>query len=237
MKTYLKKIRLRKTEKCLYDILSENGINFAINQNAIHDLDLDFYIREYNHARDISHAPRDCDYIFFYYKKLNYTTPIAFQDSFALPSDLEGNIINNIYNMSPQYKNEEIHICVFPIGHETVVMMFSDILNIKYSKFYHQFNNLSDDDKLLLINYYIFKYSEHVFISKCIDESVLKSENMKRISSDTNIAMVQRPDINPIHEVIRKFNIREIYTIPNFLDKKYAVCQPSKQPPPENQKN
>lgn len=223
MKTYLKKISLRKYEKKFYEIISDNGAAFANNQNTVHDLDLIFYTKEYNRARDISIAPQGFEYTYFYYNKLPYVCPLAFQDSLVLLSDLEGNIINDVFDMSPDYKNEEIHICVFPLENETIVMMFSDILNIKYTNFYTQFKNLSEDDKLLLINYYIFKYSEHVFLSKSLDKSILESEGIKKIASDTNIAITRTPDAQPIHEAANKFDMAEIYTIPNFLDKEFAL--------------
>lgn len=222
MKTYLKKISLRRFEKNLWELLSAKA-NFLSNQHLVHELDLNFYIAEYHRARDISMTPQGYEYTMFYYKKMDYITPLAFQDSLVLISDLNGKVINDTFNMSSDYKNEELHICVLPIGNETIVMMFSDILNIKYTEFYDQFNKLDENDKLLLINYYIFKYSENVFLSKHIDKSILTTEEIKNIAADTNIAVVQNRDMNPIYEAAKKFSLSEIYTIPNLLDAKFSL--------------
>ena len=45
------------------------------------------------------------DYFLIYYKKLDYTVPIAFQDKIALINSFDNEIINNIYNFEPNYHN------------------------------------------------------------------------------------------------------------------------------------
>ena len=55
------------------------------------------------------------DYFLIYYKKLDYTVPIAFQDKIALINSFDNEIINNIYNFEPNYHTKDLHICVFPL--------------------------------------------------------------------------------------------------------------------------
>lgn len=43
------------------------------------------------------------EYYIGFYKKLEYRVPVAFQGFIAMIADLEGNIINNIYNKDPKY--------------------------------------------------------------------------------------------------------------------------------------
>lgn len=103
-------------------------------------------------------------YYQFYYEKLDYVVPIAFQGSISLMVDLDGIIVNNIYNKDINYKIQDLHICIFPLKESTVITMFIDFNNKRYRNFYKKFNKLSHDDKLALVNYLIFLYLEDVFI-------------------------------------------------------------------------
>ena len=91
--------------------------------------------------------------ILFCYEKLNYVVPVAFQGSITLIVDLDGNIINNIYNKDDKYRTQDVHICIFPLKEKSVVMMFIDSNSKRYRNFYKKFNKLSHNDKLSLINY------------------------------------------------------------------------------------
>lgn len=100
-----------------------------------------------------------------FYEKLPYVVPIATQVALVLDKDLEGNIINDIYDTSENVRIQNIHISIFPLEESTVVIMFYHRRDKNYRRFQHQFNCLSHDKKLEYINYWVFKYTENYFFS------------------------------------------------------------------------
>lgn len=56
--------------------------------------------------------------------------------------DFEDEVINDIYNMNPDYHTKEIHIAVFPLEQESIIMLFIDARDRRYRKFYKQLNKL-----------------------------------------------------------------------------------------------
>lgn len=89
----------------------------------------------------------------FSHIKLEYTVPIAFQGTVALITDLDGSIINNIYNKDCKYKIANLHICIFPFESKTEILMFVENTHKRYRKFYKRFNKLSLELRLSIINY------------------------------------------------------------------------------------
>ena len=70
----------------------------------VNDLDLNEFKEAYARAKKRSLKPFSGDYYIGYYAKLPYVVPVAFQGTIALIFDLEGNVINNVYNQDPKYK-------------------------------------------------------------------------------------------------------------------------------------
>lgn len=56
--------------------------------------------------------------------KIPYVVPIATQTLVALPKDTEGIEINNIYDMRPEVRMQNIHIGVFPMNDYSIVYAF-----------------------------------------------------------------------------------------------------------------
>lgn len=73
--------------------------------------------------------------------------------------DFNGNIINNIYNPSPEYRIQNIHISILPLKTETVIVMFIEDGDKRYRPFYKQFNKLTLEDKLAALTLIMFMYS------------------------------------------------------------------------------
>ena len=77
---------------------------FSGAKNTANKMDLKEYEDSYKKAKKALEKDSSTDYYVFYYEKLNYVVPIAFQCSLAVAVDFNGNIINNIYNSSLEYK-------------------------------------------------------------------------------------------------------------------------------------
>lgn len=236
LKNYLKKISKRKLEIELYkSALTEfvppgsakKEIKKGIEHiNNINKLDLNEDLRGFKRAKKVIEKNWKDEYYLFYYEQLDYCVPIAFQYQVALINDLEGNIINDVYNNDPKYKIQPLNICVFPLKDKSIVMLFIDKNDRRYRPFYKQFRNETLEAKLAIINYIIFRYSEDVYISKSVDKHVLNDKRLKDVAGTTGIQIT-----DSLSEAKRSLNANSefsaMYEIPNFLTMKMQTEEDS----------
>lgn len=226
MKNYLKYISKRLNEHAMFDIAAEiqpNAQEILSHMQDIQNMDLNEYRKGFEKAKRLSKKNCDGEYYAFYYEKLNYVVPIAFQGIIALVADLDGQIINDIYSKNPKYHIENLHICVFPLKDSSIVMMFIDSKDKRYRNFYKKFKKLSFEEKLALINYIIFLYSEDIFLSKEIPTDILQDENLIAVSKQSSIAIMDNPLVNVIENVKEAYDLNKMNKIPNLLSKKYKL--------------
>lgn len=226
MKNYLKAISKRLNEHAIYDKLKDFTSQFAAiaeHMQDVQDKDLNEYKKGYDKAKRLSKKNCSDEYYVFFYEKLNYVVPMAFQSSVSLVVDLDGQLINDIYYENPNYKIEDMHICVFPLKDSSIVMLFMDSKNKRYRNFYKKFNKLSLQEKLSIVNYIIFLYSEDIFLSKEIPTDVLDNDNLKNISKQTSLAIASNPFVRPIDEAKNIYDLSKHNTIPNLLNEKYKL--------------
>lgn len=227
MKNYLQMISKRRNEIELYKLEAEQFPSHSLS--ALHNieiakLDLNEYESAFERAYKASNGNHDDWYYLCYFQKLDYVVPFAFQGQVALVCGLDGEVINDIYNMSPDYHLEEIHIVVFPLAAGSVVLLITDSRRARYRKFYRQLKKLQLEDQLAVINYIIFSYSENVFISKGLDKNVLADSAFQEMCYTTNIAVSPTP-INgrALDVALDAFNLSRRHAVPNLLSKKYAL--------------
>ena len=111
--------------------------------------------------------------------KLSYVVPYAFQDEIVLVSDMVGGRINNIFSKDKKYLMQSIKISIFPMKDETFILMYRDQKDTRYNRFERQFCKLSLENKLALINYIVFLYSEKFLISDKIDSKAFETNITK----------------------------------------------------------
>ena len=80
---------------------------------------------------------------------------------------------------------------------------------------------MTNDDKLSLINYIIFLYSEDVFLSKEIPENILKDKKLVEVSQLSSIAFLNFS--NSIDDVKKIYDLSKYREIPNLLSEKYKL--------------
>ena len=169
LKNSLKSISKRLFEIELFNLaskISETARSFTEIKNEINEIDLKEYEKSYKKAKRAIEKNSTSDYYVCYYEKLDYVVPIAFQASLAMVMDFEGKIINDIYNPSAKYVIQNIHISILPLKTETIIVMFIEDGDTRYRRFYKQFNKLPLEDKLAVLTYIIFLYSEDIYFSK-----------------------------------------------------------------------
>lgn len=225
MKNFLRSISKRKIEIQLYDLmLTEIKLPKKIHREKqiVNNLDLVENIKGYERAKRIDLKGWN-EYYMFFCKRLDYIVPIAFQSKVTLTIDFNGNPINDIFNMSPDYETQPLHICVFPLEGCSMIFLFIDSKDKRYRQFYKQFNSLSLADKLAAINYIIFSYSEEVFINKNINELVLKNEYLIKASRKTSdiISATKEIDTNGIMK--NNFDFSGMHSTPNLLSEEYKI--------------
>lgn len=226
MKNHLRNIGKRRFEISLYkNILKETSKKSVINpfiksyynENIeVSNIDLNEYIKGFKKAKKVIEKDWDNEYYLFFYEKLNYTIPIAYQGELSLNFDFLGNTINDVYNRSKKYKIQTVHISIFPLKSESIIMMFIDKNDRRYRAFYKQFSKLELNEKLSAINFIIFSLAEDVFMSKHLHKAYTNDENLKNVAGLTAMQFSDAAtDINPLLK--NSFDLSKMNEIPNFL--------------------
>jgi len=224
MKNHLKSSSQRAFEISRHESI-EKEINFNLSeQKQIKNSDLKEDIQGFKRAKKVNIKCVQDEYYLFLYEKLHYVVPIAFQHQIALAVDLDGNVINNLYNHDSNYKIELAHIAIFPLEDSSIVMMFIDKNNKRYRKFTKQLNRLSITEKLELINYIVFLYSEDFYLSKKVREDVMNDEVLKMVSGKTGIS-IMRVDASILDKLKENYDLSNVKGIPNLLSDEYKIIE------------
>ncbi len=155
-----------------------------------------------------------------YHAVLPYTTPIAVQTALVIRKDLEETVINDIYDLSPDLRMQYMHISVFPLENETVVLMFYHRRDKNYRGLLHQFNCLSDEEKLRYINYLIFKYTENYFFAPSFKMTIEENPKLAQLSRESN----ELPNFGHVNIMtMMQYKPVKITEVPNLLNREYAL--------------
>lgn len=140
---------------------------------------------------------------------------------------MHGNIINDLYNIKKDYVIENLNLCVFPLEDKTVIIMFVNKDNRKYNNFIKQLKKLKEDEKLRLISFIIFNYSEDFFISKKSKDSLLNNPILDMLTQNTTDIYALDEEMAKEFKNIKKFELMNYEICPNILDVEYSIKQQS----------
>lgn len=221
MKNYLKSIDKRLTEKEMNDQL--------FKLEPVHDtqiMDLNEYLYAFYEAKKYDHLNKRHKYRIIIDEILPYRTPIAFQGSFALIADLEGNIINDVYCMDEKYRVEELHLCIFPLKVNTRILMFVNRDYTNYKRITRsKMKKLPLSDLLSLVNYMVFLYSEDMYLKGDLSEKILKQLLcVSKVSTPVILGIrgFEEPDIK--HKKLKEmYDLINRNTVPNLLSEYYKI--------------
>lgn len=226
LKNNLKSISKRLFEIELYKIIESENINatdLCQSKNYVNNLDLREYIIGFNKAKKALENNTIENYYVCYYERLNYVVPIAFQSQLALAFDFNGDIINNLYNQSPEYKLKNINICVFPLKNESIIILFIENGDKRYRSFYKQFKNLGLDDRLLALTFIMFAYSEDIFFSKAIEKNATSCKKLCELGKSGASIISPFPTVSPMKKIKEIYDLNNRKNIPNLLSKQYEI--------------
>lgn len=120
----------------------------------------------------------------FYWRKLDYIIPIAFQGLVTLYGDLDGKMVTDVYNTSEDLIVKHMHICMFPLETSSVVFAFYHEDDEEYDNFASQFDKLDDEEKLTVISYIVYEYCEDMFFAKKFPHQTWMINKLKETFSD-----------------------------------------------------
>ena len=215
----------RRKEIKLYDLLERRFENFCSpgSGESIEEIDL----REYQNG--LRYALRSLDkedsgrYNLCYFRILDHVVPYATQTGIALIVDLEGAMINNIYNFSEDYKEEYLHVAVFPLREKSAIIIFVERENKRYRKFIKQLKKLDANDQLAVINYMIFCYTENIFLNPTTYEAINHDSGFQDACKKTAVAASPITKPNPLERAIECYDFSKRKNMPNLLSGDYAL--------------
>lgn len=230
LKNYLHMINNRRNENAIYEILEENPrfLSYPLTGETIEEMDDRDYQKKASAILSALSKKKQGLYYLRFFAVLDYVVPFACQSFFPVIADFEGRIINNIYLLTPSNNLSELHVAVFPLERNSVVMLFTESRADRYGKFFRDLNKLSFVDQLSVINYLIFSYTENVFLNPRTFAEVKKDDAFMDVCQ--KCTMVQYDTDNPTVEVssplplaVEEFALNKRFDIPNLLSEKYAL--------------
>lgn len=226
LKDYLRMISLRNLENEMYRLQgqrSPHSKDFTDEKQFIGNYDLQEFQRCFNYAQKALQKADGNHYYLCFYALLDYVVPYATQSPIVLISDFEDNVVNNVYNFSPNYKQEYIHVVVFPLEGKSVVLLFWEEGKKRYRKFGKQLKQLPLDDQLAAINYIVFAYTENAFIEIETAKQIQKNEvfmDLCKMTADYTTPVLFG---DPLETAVKSFSLSKRSTIPNLLSKEFAI--------------
>lgn len=163
-------------------------------------------------------------YNLFFWRRLEYVIPIAFQGIVTLYGDLEGNIVSDIYSDNEKIVINHIHICLFPLENKSVVFAFYHCHDSEFDAFSEQFSKLDENEKLRMISYLVLEYNEDFFFApkfphrtwmlKKIKSTFLQTTSILALSGQ-QVEFQKKKQLSRLKEISSEF--------PCILDEKYSV--------------
>lgn len=190
--------------------------------SEIKNLDQKEYQAEVLFHQDIVKNNITGGYQILFWKVLPYKVPIAAQSAIVLPYDMEGNALNDIYNLDESVRMQYVHIAVLPLEGESVVLAFYHKRDKLYRQLRHQINSSSQEKVLQYINYLIFEHTENIYFSKKIEEEIKNNKMIEKLSQEAN-GLPRFGHLSADNMFGMGYEAVKPEDIPNFLDESWAI--------------
>lgn len=224
VKNFLLQLSKRIVEMELWNIMQQDFNTFENFEEGMDIKKMDFseFESEMLFHKNIADKNESGGYQILFWKVLPYVVPIAMQSAIAVTKDMEGNEINNIYNMDTSVKMQYLHLAILPVEGSSVVIAFYHKRDKLYRRLRHQINSISVNEVLKYINYLVFKYTENYYISKKIESEIYANESLQRLAQENdgnpNLGMLGVDNFWGLN-----YKPVDKNEIPNFLEKEWAV--------------
>lgn len=224
VKNLLLQLNKRGQEKQLYRKLQEEFNAYANlgNLEEIKELDVRDYKEELQFHKEIADKNIIGGYQILFWSVLPYKVPIAMQSAIALAKDLEGNEVNNVFDMSEMVRMQFMHLAILPLKEESVVLAFYHKRDKLYRNLRHQINSSPKQRVLQFLNYIVFAYTENYFISKTIQPIIEADEKLAQLGQE-NTGYPRFGFLGSDNLFEAEYQPIHMSEIPNFLDIDWAV--------------
>ena len=223
IKNTLFEINKKYSEKGVYEF-THNFFGEASPLEEYYYLDLRDEQERLKRLKKAFEGKKNVEFDLFFWTKLDYVVPIAFQGKVVLIADLNGFKINNVFDSDSRCSMQCINICIFPLSDCSVVMAFSDKSYKNNYNFIKQFKQKGLEEQLYIINYIIFCLTESYYLSTKVDKDVLSNDNLRAVCSRLNLVRadtagnIHPADYKAIHNLLK-----DMSDIPNLLSKDYSL--------------
>lgn len=163
-------------------------------------------------------------YQILFWKVLPYVIPVAAQSAMALKLDMDGKIINDVYDKDPNIRMQYIHLCFFPLKCQSVILFFYHKRDKLYRSLRHQINSSSEEKICRYLNYLMFEYTENYYIAKSIEHEIKNNLSLHKLSQEYN-GFTNFGYLNASNHFGIGYTPVSMDEIPNFLDEKWAVVR------------
>ena len=224
VKNFLLQLSKRTQEIELYKELQRQFNTYTNPENLIGSVDLDIrdVIGELQFHKNIAENNLKGGYQILFWKVLSYKVPIALQSVIALAKDLEGDEINDVFDMSDDVQIQFMQLAIFPLQTESVILAFYHKQDKLYRKLRHQINSLSEQNALQFLNYLAFAHTENYFISKTIQTTIETDEKLSLLGQEKH-GFPSFGLLGPDNYFGVGYQPVSIDEIPNFLSAEWAV--------------
>ncbi len=241
LKNHLYSSYKHNQEKTFYNNIVKKLFNSVSSITNNHPLKYMLKVTEHNYCYNnkranliIKNLSKDIEmYKLCYFKRLNYTVPIALQDNSIISFGFNNERLANIFDFPSFDYADDIHFCIYPMENESIIMLFcAKNLNI-YVNFFEILKKQEEREQLSIINFLVFAYFEEVFLNKDIDKSIFNNANLKTISQEQMITTTNSCRTSYLTETERdnfrwnalakNFNISNHNKIPNLLDISHRI--------------
>ena len=218
----------RNNEIKLYEKLQEkypqsNYVDALKQKNKINKNDIGDIKNDFIRTKKIIEGKKKGEFHLMFWVKCEYIVPLAFQGSLALYGDLEGRLINRIYDNDPKVRLQYINVCVFPLESSSVIMLFYYEPDKNYKTFERQFNKLDLDEKLRLVSFLIINYSESFYISKKASEEIFNNKKVMRTARNSFELKAETMQEVELMERAKLSELRNFEDFPNLLSKNMQI--------------
>lgn len=229
LKNYLQLIYKRRIEPEIYTLLEQRFDNFSImpgKGKTIQEIDLEEYQVHFQYALRALSGKKAPRFHLCYFTILDYLVPCAAQTAIPLMVDLDDNLINNVYNISDEYRIAHLHVAILPLKGSSAIMLFCEQGEKRYRRFFRQFRRLDSEDQLAVINYMIFSYTENVFVNPSVYKLAWKNKKFRKVCRKTTNVLSFGGIHDPLKTAIQAFSFSNRYDVPNLLSREYALICP-----------
>ncbi|MEK3943527.1 hypothetical protein [Paenibacillus sp. FSL H3-0310] len=159
-------------------------------------VDVEDHMFEYNNFKE-KYISNQYDILRTVYRKLDYEVKFATSASFAVQHNLNGEMINDTFNLRAD-RIPSIFVTVYPTKNGTTDILISHLLtdNSVYKSYFDLLETLDNEAFLKYLNYLIIESTENVFFSPSYIEQLSDMERNSLVRSyNSSLNVLERIDL------------------------------------------